>query len=227
MEQNKVRSKIFFIVANVLTGVVLTLLIFTNLSKSASEGYWRVAQLSQPHLRLHVLAHSDQPEDQEYKREIVATVQQIFAREDFLLDGLAEERPPNLFREDILRLEKKLSDLMGPTASQDKKISLHFMEKTFPLRVYNTTIYPPGEYHALQVVVGEGEGENWWCLLFPPLCLPLAGGEKGDNGGEANGEQAVERPAGEAKEGTSGEGATKKERNWDLFLKRVWRFLQR
>ena len=58
--------------------------------------------------------------------------------------------------------------------------SLLLGKQTFPDRVYADTLYPAGTYDALEVVLGEGGGHNWWCVLFPPLCLVTEEGEPVD-----------------------------------------------
>ena len=54
----------------------------------------------------------------------------------------------------------------------------------FPDREYNGVLYPAGDYDAFRVILGDGAGENWWCVMFPPLCVPAAAGEVEENGEE-------------------------------------------
>ena len=59
----------------------------------------------------------------------------------------------------------------------------------FPTRTYGSVTLPAGEYDALRVVIGKGDGKNWWCVMFPPLCLPAA--EKGTQLGDVLDEEAL------------------------------------
>ena len=52
----------------------------------------------------------------------------------------------------------------------DYHVNLQLTIEEFPYREYGSHIYPPGKYQALKIILGEGQGENWWCVLYPPLC---------------------------------------------------------
>jgi hypothetical protein len=73
-------------------------------------------------------------------------------------------------------------------------ITAALVREGFPLRAYARKIYPAGEYQALKVVIGAGQGENWWCLLFPPLCLPMVQIEPVEHAGTAGGAGKAQPP---------------------------------
>lgn len=121
-------------------------------------------------VRLHVLAHSNHPEDQQYKFQVVEHVRLLLGEtaipvEDDYLKQLAQNLPA---------IRENLRNCAGLEPA-GMPASVDLTRELFPMRVYGRSVYPAGEYYALKVVIGEGKGENWWCLLFPSMCLPLAG----------------------------------------------------
>ncbi len=166
---------IFTVAAAILCTFFAAPLLSPSSKQESSTSFWQVAQSSQPVLRLHVLADSDMPKDQAFKLEVVELVQHLFIEEMARLESSEGAEPPSFTGADISSLEKQLQDLVVGSGSPTKEIHLILAEETFPLRAYGNNIYPPGEYAALKVIIGEGRGENWWCLLFPPLCLSIAG----------------------------------------------------
>lgn len=122
-------------------------------------------------LRLHILANSDSEEDQNVK---------LMVRDALLSSG------DELFEGEINKLnaEKKLSDCKSVLVETANRIlkengfsytaDIYISEEYFTTRSYEEYTLPAGEYTALKVVLGEGKGHNWWCVMFPPLCLPAA-----------------------------------------------------
>ncbi len=122
-------------------------------------------------LRLHVIAASDSDTDQEIKLRL---------RDELLIKG------KEIFSQSRTKAEaeKKLSDGIGII----QKTADAFLEKEgcpyratvsltksyFPTRRYDSFTLPAGFYDALKVTIGSGEGQNWWCVMFPALCLPAA-----------------------------------------------------
>ena len=58
----------------------------------------------------------------------------------------------------------------------DYEVKITLQEEYFNTRTYGNLTFPAGQYTALKVVLGEGKGKNWWCVMFPPLCVPAADG---------------------------------------------------
>ena len=121
------------------------------------------AELSEKLVRLHVVANSDSPEDQAAKLRLRDEITALLA------PALAEART----REEALAiLQTRLQDI---EALGDVTVSLG--TEMFPTRHYESFSLPAGEYVALRVVMGEGRGKNWWCVLFPPLCTEALASE--------------------------------------------------
>lgn len=151
--------------------MVLPGLLFCQALRQAGSAGWQIHS-GEPVVRLHVRAAGDSPAEQGLKMAVAAEVQRL----------LSEKRPPEVnsqqlyldFLHDCLpELECFLREFAVATA-EGAQIELRLTEEIFPLRTYGRRIYPAGNYTALTVTIGEGAGENWWCLLFPSLCLPPA-----------------------------------------------------
>lgn len=125
--------------------------------------------------RLHVIANSDSEEDQaaklrvrdavlEYERARMAGVSNAKeARQRLMEDGAGL----------LSTVEQTLAE-----CGMDYGAALEVGVFAFPRRVYGSAVYPAGDYAALRISLGAGEGQNWWCVMFPPLCiLELPGGE--------------------------------------------------
>ncbi|NLT95491.1 MAG: stage II sporulation protein R [Clostridia bacterium] len=117
-------------------------------------------------VRLHVIANSDKEEDQVLK---------LIIRDEVLkeLRPLQQINSPQKAQkyiwENIIILEERLNRKikeMGFSYS----VNIQFGQYSFPTRKYHDMVLPAGRYLALKVVIGEGKGSNWWCVLFPPIC---------------------------------------------------------
>lgn len=119
-------------------------------------------------IRLHVVANSDSPEDQAVKLRVKDAVNEYLqtAMEDISDVELAKE----YLRENLPKIQKIASETLEALGVQRDAEVTFCMEK-FPKRVYDTFTLPSGVYHSLRITLGEGEGQNWWCVVFPTLCL--------------------------------------------------------
>jgi len=126
-------------------------------------------RLSSHVVRLHVLAASDSVEDQAVKLQVRDAV---LRETDGLLTGVKDEKTAWLLLSRKLKdIEHAANQCLQASGSEDTaKVSL-CDRVYFPTRCYETVTFPAGEYAALRVVIGEGEGRNWWCVAFPPMCL--------------------------------------------------------
>lgn len=162
-----------------------------------------VAEVSIPQesIRLRILANSDGAGDQLVKREIRdRVVEQINQWVAGLEDPQSLEQARALIR-------SHLPELNGLVAGELQQRGIGYSYKVelgtvpFPTKMYGGRVYPAGEYEAVRITLGAGKGQNWWCVLFPPLCFIDAG--SGDAAAAAPAaDQAV---SGSAK--ASGEGA--------------------
>lgn len=126
------------------------------------------SSLSENIIRLHVLANSDSPEDQELKRKVRDV---IIENMKVMLEGSKDiGQTRNIIQNNLTAIEKIAEDEIRNNG-KDYKVSVMLGNYVFPTRMYGDITLPSGNYEALRVVIGNGEGQNWWCVLFPPLCF--------------------------------------------------------
>ena len=118
-------------------------------------------------LRLHVLANSDSPPDQAVKLEVRDAVLQA-VQDVTSAHGLTDAK--TLVMAHGAELQAAAEAVLAQNGLA-YGAQLYLGPSSFPDRTYGSTIYPAGEYEALRVVLGEGAGQNWWCVIYPPLCL--------------------------------------------------------
>ena len=122
-------------------------------------------------VRLHVLANSDTEEDQVLKLKVRDGVLAAAAP---YLEGCTTQA------EAVESLTAHLSDLEAAAAEvivaegYAYPVTVLLGEEDYPTRTYESCAFPAGTYVSLRILIGEGEGQNWWCCLFPPLCLSAA-----------------------------------------------------
>ena len=144
---------------------VLALLAALTATAAALQGEQQA--LAGKLVRLHVVANSDSEEDQALKLKV----------RDVVLEratAILEESPDR--REAESRLRGELLELERIAAAEivaegyDYPVTVELENTEFPTKAYDGFTLPAGEYLALRVIIGEGKGRNWWCVVFPPLC---------------------------------------------------------
>lgn len=118
-------------------------------------------------LRFHVLANSNSPEDQVLKLEV----------KDYLLDTIRNGAPDSADRAEMIRYIESSHLTLAQSAEQfmqrrgfDYTAEVRLETCEFPQKSYGDMTFPAGEYEAVRVVLGEGKGQNFWCVLYPSLC---------------------------------------------------------
>lgn len=132
------------------------------------------AQIRENVLRLHVLANSDSEADQNLKLQVRDAV---LAEGAHIFDGsLTADEAEQAIEQALPQLEQAArSEVITRGYTYDVHIAVS--EEYFDTRTYEDEVtLPAGRYRAVRVIIGEGEGRNWWCVMFPPMCLPAAQG---------------------------------------------------
>lgn len=126
-------------------------------------------------LRMHVIANSDSESDQNLKLKVRNAVLEA-GKEVFDGSVTASDAKERIIPQ-IDKLESAALDVIeSEGCSYDVKITVS--DEYFSTRTYdNSVTLPAGVYTAVKVVIGEGKGHNWWCVMFPPMCLPAADAE--------------------------------------------------
>ncbi len=144
-------------------------------------------------LRLHVLANSDSEEDQALKLKV---------RDALLIESEKVFQNCTTEEETVVEAQNHLADFQK-VAQQvisdngfDYSVKVEVAETWFETRDYDEFSLPAGTYEALRVIIGEGKGHNWWCVMFPSICLPAASGENKDFKGvlKEDAAEIVEQP---------------------------------
>lgn len=122
-------------------------------------------------VRLHVLAHSDSNEDQALKLKVRDRVIEVV--DPIVRDCSSQSEAIAAIGGILNDLESAAYEVIRGEGC-DYPVSILIGEEYYPTKNYESCAFPEGTYVSLRVVIGEGEGENWWCCLFPPLCLGAA-----------------------------------------------------
>ena len=126
-------------------------------------------------VRLHILAESNSEVDQNIK---------LALRDDILgeySEKLSHFSSSKEAQDEINELKTEIEEFCNSRLKEhgvNYTASVRLEKEYYPNRVYEDVSLPAGNYMSLKIVLGEGEGQNWWCVLFPPLCLDAAKGEE-------------------------------------------------
>ena len=125
--------------------------------------------LNEELLRLHVVAASDSEEDQTIKLRVRDAVIESIS------EDLAKIRDMDLAKayieENLPKIQQAANDTLKALGCDDTAVAT-LKEEVFDTRYYDTFTLPAGIYEALRITIGEGQGKNWWCVVFPTLCVP-------------------------------------------------------
>lgn len=143
------------------------------LSLTLCAGLWaqkKQGELASQVVRLHVLAVDDTEAEQSLKLRVRDAVLAYLEPE---LEGVTDREEARAM---IAARLQPIAEVAA-AASEGRKVAVSLGPESYPLRRYEGYVLPAGTYESLRVVLGEGEGHNWWCVVFPPLCLSAAGAE--------------------------------------------------
>ena len=133
--------------------------------------------LNEQLIRMHVVANSDSSADQNLKLQVRERVL-VFLQGNMDLDCDVQEAKLYL-QQHLGDIEDEVNQFLSLHGSTDRaKVSL--CKETFGTRDYDTFSLPSGVYESLKITIGQGEGKNWWCVVFPRLCLPAVNQEFSD-----------------------------------------------
>ncbi len=118
-------------------------------------------------IRLHVVANSDSAEDQSLKLKVRDAVT-VYLQEN--MDAATAGQAKTWLKSHLQELQKIAGDVLAQAGSA-ASATVSLQQEAFDKRDYETFSLPAGVYEALRITVGSGEGKNWWCVVFPSLCL--------------------------------------------------------
>lgn len=157
-------SKLMHVEVALLVGLAVTLL----------WGVWSLQEqdaLERKMIRLHVIANSDTAEDQALKLQVRNAV--LVQATEILENAADMEEAQRTLQQVLPELEATAAEVVKEKGCA-YRVSARLERTEFPEKVYDGFALPAGEYLALRLVIGEGAGQNWWCVVFPPLCMTAA-----------------------------------------------------
>lgn len=151
--------------------VAVVAMMVANFSAFAAQSH----DIRQKVFRLHILANSDSVADQSLKLKV---------RDRILAKSGALFQSANNKSQVIQEAKADLPELEATARNEIQRegytypVKAQVVHMYFNTRVYGNVTLPAGDYDALRITIGAAKGHNWWCVLFPPLCLPSAEGEE-------------------------------------------------
>lgn len=150
---------------------VLAGLIFTLLTGAVAAFAGQSAALRGDVLRLHILANSDEAFDQQIKLEVRDAILNAYSDE---LSGSADKAQAKAQVEMLLpRIEQTAKSVVRESGAS-YPVRAQVVRMYFETRVYGDVAMPAGTYDAVRITIGEARGHNWWCVLYPPVCISSA-----------------------------------------------------
>lgn len=148
-------------------GIIILIGAFTfieNKSVQASD----IEGISEKIIRFHVLANSDSKEDQDLKLKVRDAV--IGYMTPILDNSKSLDESRELLKENQDEVVK-IAEEVVKSVGYDYSVTTELAMTNFPAKTYGNVTLPQGEYEAFRVLIGEAKGQNWWCVMFPPLCF--------------------------------------------------------
>jgi len=136
--------------------------IYPHLERRTREGFKNQI------IRFHIRANSDRKEDQELKLKI---------RDEILKEMVGKFENTKSLEESREIIKNNLGEMKAIAEKVMKRegwnypVEISLKQESFPTRKYGNLVLPSDDYEALLITLGEGKGENWWCVMFPPLCF--------------------------------------------------------
>ena len=148
--------------------ILISLLFFFIFISISSYAHTVSENLSDNFFRLHILANSNSELDQKLKLKVRDAIIEYMKEQD--LSGLSKLEVINLVKSNLDSYEKIVQNVIKEN-DLNYPVYLEVDKFYFPTKIYGNISLPSGTYDALKISIGDSNGENWWCSLFPPLCF--------------------------------------------------------
>lgn len=153
--------------------LVLIILVFNGCSVNNTNNNLELKELSYDDIkdkliRFHVIANSDTEEDQNLKLKVRDKVVEALSLKLKGVTTLAEAE--NILEENIDYVNEIATKVISDN-NYNYKVESKLSYENFPDKVYGDYVFPQGNYEAFRVIIGDGQGQNWWCVMFPSLCF--------------------------------------------------------
>lgn len=157
-------SKQFIIHTSLLIGIVIAVFCEEICAYAESKN-----NITDDVFRLHVITNSDSEEDQALKLRVRNAILEVSSG---LFEKASSAEEAKILSEDNLELFEAVAKVEINASGYDYPVHCEVGRVHFDKRIYGSAELPEGDYNALRVIIGEGKGKNWWCVMFPALCLP-------------------------------------------------------
>ncbi|WP_434305254.1 stage II sporulation protein R [Clostridium botulinum] len=119
-------------------------------------------------IRFHVLANSDSIEDQSLKLKVKDEIIKYMMPKLDKSNSIDESR--KILKENDKEIKKIAENIINKNGYK-YSVNTYLGQEQFPIKTYGNITLPQGQYEAYKIVIGNGQGQNWWCVMFPPLCF--------------------------------------------------------
>ena len=159
MKKSKKKYSILFL----FVALAVILIVFLGSGPVASQ-----ESIAQKIIRFHVLANSDSEKDQSLKLKVKDNV--LSYTTNILGNSKSIDESRKLLQENDSKI-KKIAESTIKNLGYSYAVKTELSEENFPVKSYGNITLPQGEYEAYRIIIGDGSGKNWWCVMFPPLCF--------------------------------------------------------
>lgn len=157
-------GKVRVLVIVLFLGVIFVL----NIGKEEKKVDELQQGIAEQVIRFHVLANSDKAQDQELKLKVRDAVVEEMQGE--LKDIYTKKEAEQVIEEHLQNITKVAEDTLQEQGCSEP-VTAYLTINEFPVKKYGDTVFPAGKYETLQIEIGEARGHNWWCVMYPSLCM--------------------------------------------------------
>lgn len=154
---------------------VLACIMLIIISNNYKENYYIIPDES---IRIRIIPNSNNVNDQYLKKQVKNNLE--LDLEEDLQDSKTIDTSRKIIKKNMKKYEKTIEKVLKNEKS-NQKFNIDYGYHYFPEKTYKGVKYKEGEYESLLVTLGKGEGDNWWCVLFPPICSLEEDGERSNN----------------------------------------------
>jgi len=165
MIRNWFTKERYILLFSICLGIIFTIC-FCNITKTYSENIQK--DIANEVIRFHVIANSDSDYDQQLKIKVRDGILTEF--KDRLNNSKSKEETKKILEDNIDEIILCAEKIIRENG-YNYNVTACISRDNFPTKVYGDISLPAGEYEALRILIGEGKGKNWWCVMFPPLCF--------------------------------------------------------
>ncbi|MGK0465544.1 stage II sporulation protein R [Clostridium sp.] len=152
----------------ILTSVAIIIIISISLNTNNISGKASQSDVAGKLIRFHVIANSDDKVDQELKLKVRDSVLEYVSPK--LINSKDIEGSRKIINNETKNIKKIAETVINKNGFKYSVVTT-LSKEYFPVKTYGNITLPQGEYEAFRILIGSGTGQNWWCVMFPPLCF--------------------------------------------------------